>query len=341
MRIKILAFAISFTVPIILAHSRGAVVSTHNGDTPAPQRAIMYALAVPNGVPGFSIKPDREQEHLFGAVKTVKREQFNTAKLLGLFSRTQSQMISSISFNPEGNKTEEINYNSGGATVHTMSYRYDNKGRKIVQVMHQGNIKGETTYTYNQDGREVEALEQVGEKVLTRRRYLATYDAQGNQIAALYSEDKFETKTTYRYDYDKQGHVVELTTLTDEGVIYHRVVYAYDANGNVISKTSYRPDGLVYQKSLFSYDGDRKREETFNYNNDGEQLHMFELYDARGNAIEVGGFDKSGRLSGGKTIRTYVYDRAGNWIKQTVQSVDPATGKLWGEWVEERRIEYY
>src|SRR5258706_13639084 len=94
----ILAFVITFTLAIILAHSRGVTESSHTGDTTAPQRAVMYALAIPAGVPGFSMKPDREQEHLFGAVKTVKREQFNSTKVLGVFTRTQSQMISSISF---------------------------------------------------------------------------------------------------------------------------------------------------------------------------------------------------------------------------------------------------
>ncbi len=148
-------------------------------------------------------------------------------------------------------------------------------------------------------------------------------------------------KAAYRYSFDKQGRLSELATQTDEGFIYHRVVYAYDAQGNLISKTAFRPDGKAYKKSLFTYDGDKKKEESFTYNDGAEALHMFELYDGRGNVIEAGGFDNSGQLSGGKTLRTYEYDHSGNWIKQTVQSIDPATGKLWGEWVEQRRIEYY
>jgi len=340
----ILAFSLSFTLSIMLAHSRGVIMANHDAVAAPAQRSTIvgYALAVPAGVPGLSAKSDREQEHLFGPMKTVKRQQFNTSKRLGLFTRQQSQMISSISFNAEGNKTEEINYNSGGDSIHGCSYSYDGQGRKIAQVMHQGNINGQTTYSYNHEGREVEALEQVGEKVIVRRRYLATYDAQGKQIAAYYREGDMELKASYRYSYDKQGQLIELATLTDESLVYHRVVYSYDDKGNLTSKVAYRPDGQVYKKSLFSYDGDRKREETFTFSNDGaEYLHLFELYDGRGNVVEVGGFDKSGQLSGGKTIRRYEYDHAGNWIKQTVQSVDPVTGKLWAEWVEERQIEYY
>lgn len=340
---KILAFSLSFTLSIILAHSLGVVMASHNAVAATQRSAVLgYALAVPAGVPGLSPKSDREQEHLFGPVKTIKREQFNTSKLLGLFTRTQSRLISSISFNAEGNKTEEINYNSGGDSIHSCSYSYDGKGRKTAQVMAQGNIHGETTYAYNHDGREVEALEQVGEKVLIKRRYVATYDAQGKQIAALYSEGDREMKASYRYSYDKQGQLAELATLTAEGVVYYRIAYSYDEKGNLTSELAYRPDGQLDKKSLFSYDGDRKREETFTFTNDGaEYLHTFELYDTRGNVVEVGVFDKSGQLSGGRTIRRYEYDQAGNWIKQTVQSVDSVTGKLWGEWVEERQIEYY
>jgi len=341
---KILAFLLSFTLSIIVPHNRGVVMTSHNAIAAATQRSTVvgYALAVPAGVPGIPAKSGREQEHLLGPVKTVKRRQFNTSKLLGLFTRQQSRMISSISFNVEGHKTEEINYNSGGDSIHSCSYSYDGNGRKTAQVMHQGKVNGQTTYSYNHDGREVEALEQVGEKVLAKRRYLATYDAQGKQIAAYYREGDTELKASYYYSYDQQGRLTELATLTVEGFVYHRVVYSYDEKGNVISKVAYRPDGQVYKKSLFSYDGDRKREETFTYTNDGvEYLQLFELYDSRGNVVEAGGFDNSGQRGGGKTIRTYEYDRAGNWVKQRVQSVESATGKVWGEWVEERQIEYY
>lgn len=341
---KILAFLLSFTLSIILTHSRPLVMDTHNSVAADTQRSsvVGYALAVPADVPGLFAKSDREQEHLFGPVKTVKREQFNTSKLLGLFTRTQSRLISTITFNVEGNKTAEINYNSGGDSIHSCTYSYDGKGRKTAQMMTQGNNHGETTYSYNQDGREVEAFEQVGEKLLIKRRYLATYDAQRKQIAAYYRDGDMEMRASYRYSYDKQGQLTELATLTGKGVVYHRIVYAYDENGSLTSKVAHRPDGRVYKKSLFSYDGDRKREDTFTFTDDGaESLHLFELYDGRGNVVEVGGFDKSGQLSGGKTTRRYEYDQAGNWIKQTVQSVDPATGKLWTEWVEQRQIEYY
>ena len=305
-----------------------------------PTRATFYALAVPAGLPGLSLKSDREQEHLSGPVKMVKHEQLNSSKRLGLFTRTQSRLISTISFNMEGNKTEEINYNTGGASIHSCRYSYDGKGRKTALVMTQGNTRGETTYAYNHDGREVEALEQVGEKVIIKRRYVATYDAQGKQIAARYSEGGMELKASYRYSYDKQGRLIELATLTDEGVVYHRIAYSYDEKGNLTSEITFRPDGQVYKKSLFS--GNKKREERFSYSDDGsESLHMVEIYNDRGNVIEVFGFDRSGNMNGGKTIRRYEYDQAGNWIKQTVQSVDAVAGKLWGEWVEERHIEYY
>jgi YD repeat-containing protein len=339
---KILAFSLSFTLSIILTHSRDVVpLSFSQSATPTTATTmVMYALSTPADVPCLSRKSDRETEHLFGPVKTVTREQLNASKVFGLFTRTQSRLISSISFNAEGNKTEEINYNSGGDSIHSCRYSYDGKGRKTAQVMAQGNIHGETTYAYNHDGREVEALEQVGEKVLIKRRYVATYDAHGKQIAALYSEGDRELKASYRYSYDKQGQLTEL--LTAEGVVYYRVAYSYDAKGNLTGELAYRPDGQLDKKSLFSYDGDRKREQTFTFTNDGaEYLHTFELYDPRENVVEVGGFDKSGQLSGGKTIRRYEYDQAGNWIKQTVQSVDSVTGKLWGEWVEERQIYYY
>jgi RHS Repeat len=339
---KILAFSLSFALSIILVHGRGVVMASHNAVAVATQQSggVLYALSVPAGVPGLSAKSDREQEHLFGAVKTVKREQFNTSRLFGLFTRKQSRLISTISLNVEGNKTEEINYNSGGDSIHSCSYSYDGKGRKTAQVMAQGNIHGETTYAYNHDGREVEALEQVGEKVLIKRRYVATYDAQGKQIAALYSEGDRELKASYRYRYDMQGQLTELATLTAEGVVYYRIAYSYDEKGNLTSELAYRPDGQLYKKSLFSYEGGKKREETFTFNEDGSRnIALVQIYDSRDNVVEAGGLDQGDKCC--KTVRIYEYDQMGNWTKQTVRSVEPATGKVIDEWFEARRIEYY
>jgi hypothetical protein len=206
--------------------------------------------------------------------------------------------------------------------------------------MRQGSIQSETIYAYNHDGREVEALEQVGEKVLIKRRYLATYDAQGKQIAALYSEGDAELKASYRYSYDKQSQLTELATLTAEGVVYHRIAYSYDEKGNLTSEIAFRPDGQVYKKSLFSYDGERKREEMIIFNKDGSRnLGSVQIYDGRNNVVEASALDQGTKCC--KTVRIYEYDQVGNWTKQTVRSVEPATGKVIAEWFEERRIDYY
>ena len=339
---KYVAFLLSLTVSLIFTFCRHAGTSSLSQSatpTTAPTM-VMYALSTPADVPGLSRKPDRETEHLFGPVKTVKWEQLNTSKVFGLFTRTQSRLISSISFNTEGNKTEEINYNNGGDSIHSCSYSYDGKGRKTAQVMAQGNIHGETTYAYNHDGREVEALEQVGEKVLIKRRYLATYDAQGKQIAALYSEGDREMKASYRYSYDKQGQLTELASFTAEGVVYHRIAYSYDEKGNLTSELAYRPDGQLYKKSLFSYEGGKKREEMFTFNEDGSRnIALVQIYDSRDDVVEAGGLDQGDNCC--RTVRIYEYDQMGNWTKQTVRSVEPATGKVIDEWFEERRIEYY
>ena len=300
---------------------------------------VMYALATPADVPGLSRKSDRETEHLFGPLKSVTHEQFNNSKILGLFTSKQSRLISSISFNTEGNKTEEIYFNTGGASVHRISYSYDSNGRKTAQLMRQGATHGETTYSYNQQGREVEALEQVGEKNLVRRLYTAIYDAQGKQIEARYSEGGRELKAYYRYSLSA-GRLSELSTLNAGGILFHRVVYSYDDSGRLIGESAYGPDSQLYKRSLFSYEDGRKKEEMSTFNEDGSlNLGLVQIYDDRDNVIEAGALDQGDRCC--KTVRIYEYDQVGNWIKQTVQSVERAAGKVIAEWFEERKIEYY
>ena len=339
--VVLVAFVVGLGLFLILTRHRDFVTLSFS-QSPSPAKAnamVAYALAIPADVPGLSRKSDRESEHLFGPVKTVMHEQFYNSKILALFTRKESRLISSISFNVEGNKTEEINYNTGGASVHRTSYSYDSKGRRIAELMRQGSIHGETTYSYSQQGREIEALEEIGEKNLVRRRYTAVYDARGNQIEARSNEDGRELKAFYRYSYT-DGRLSELSTLNAKGVLFHRVVYSYDESGRLIGESAYRPDGQLYKKSLFSYEGGKKREEMFTFNEDGSRnIALVQIYDSRDNVVEAGGLDQGDKCC--KTVRIYEYDQMGNWTKQTVQSVEPATGKVIAEWFEERKIEYY
>jgi len=300
---------------------------------------VMYALATPADVPGLSRKSDRENKHLLGPVKSVTHEQFNNSKILGLFTHKESRLISTISFNTDGNTTEETYFNTGGASVHRTSYSYDRNGRKTAQSMRQGSTYAETTYSYDQQGREIEALEQIGEKSSVTRRYTALYDAQGRQIEAGYSEAGRDLKAYYRYS-DIAGRLSEMATLNAEGIVYHRVVYSYDEGGRLTAESAYRPDGKLYKQSLFSYDDGRRKEEMMTFNEDGSlNLGSVQIYDLRENVVEAGALDQDTKSC--KTVRIYEYDPGGNWIKQTVHSVEPATGKVIAEWFEERKIEYY
>jgi hypothetical protein len=339
--VLLVVFVLGLAVFLILTRHRDLVtLSFSQHASPAKANTmVMYALSTPADVPGLSRKSDRENEHLLGPVKSVTREQFNNSKILGLFTHKQSRLISSISFNTEGNKTEEIYFNSGGASVHRTSYSYDSNGRKAAQSMRQGNIYGETTYSYDQQGREVEALEQIGEKTLVARRYTASYDAQGRQIESGYSEGGRELKAFYRYSYAAE-RLSELSTLNAEGIVFHRVVYSYDESGRLIGESAYRPDGKLYKKSVFSYENGRKNEEMSTFNEDGSlNLGSVQIYDGRDNVVEAGALDQDTKCC--KTVRIYEYDQLGNWTKQTIQSVEPATGKVIDEWFEERKILYY
>jgi hypothetical protein len=338
----LMVFVLGFAVFLILNRHQDLVTLSLR-QSPSSAKAntmVMYALAVPADVPGLSRKSDRENEHLFGPVKSITHEQFNNSKVLGLFKSKQSRLIGSISFNTEGNKTEEIYFNTGGPSVHKTNYSYDRNGRKSRQLMRQGTIQCETTYSYDEQGREIEAIEQIGEKTLVTRRYTASYDAEGKQIEARYSEDGRELKAYYRYNYTGDGHLSEMVTANGEGLIYHRVVYSYDDQGRLIVESAYRPDGKLYKKSLFTYADGRKKEEMITLNEDGSlNLRSVQIYDGRDNVVEAGALDQGTKCC--KTVRIYEYDQEGNWIKQTVQSVEPVTGKVIAEWFEERKIEYY
>lgn len=339
--VVLVVFILGLAVSLMLTHLDLVKLSFSQGPPlPKATRMIMYALAVPSHVPGLNRKSDRDNEHLLGPVKSITHSQFINSKVLGLFPTRESRLISTIYFNIGGNKTEETYFNTGGPTVLISSYSYDSNGRKTAaQSMSNGTISGETTYSYDQQGSEVEALERIGEKTQVARRYTAFYDAQGRQIKAGYSEGGRELIAFYRYSYAAE-RLSEISTLNAEEIVFHRVAYSYDQRGRLTGESAYRPDGKLYKQSLFSYENSRKREEMINFNEDGSlNVGLVQVYDGRDNIVEAGALDQSSECC--KTIRTYEYDHLGNWVQQTIQSVEPATGKMIAEWFEERQIEYY
>lgn len=301
----------------------------------------MYGLAYPADVPGLSKTPDKEGDGLSGRVLALLHE--NAVISNGQLADESFRLIRTCSYNLDGNRIEDVSHNWGGDSVHKSLYSYDASGRKIELVTRQGAIHGRTIYSYFDDENRIEALEQVGDETFSCvRSYTAIYDSSGKQIEAGYSgDDGWKSKAFYQYSHDEEGRIIQIATLDVNGIQYHRVAYSYDSAGNLTSEIAYNPNGEAYKKLLFTYDSRGKSREVLAYREDGSlDLNFTETFDDRGNIIEVSGRDTSGKHSY-KIRNLFEYDPSGNWIRRTIQNIDPRDGQAITSAVERRKISYY
>lgn len=139
-----------------------------------------------------------------------------------------------MSFDKEGNTTEEIQYNQDGSVKRreTAKYAGKNKTEEVVDTRGDKDVDGsknnyrKTTYKYNANGDKTEETD---------------YDAAGNVVK----------RTTYAYTKsgDKQFEVI----YDGSGKLVKKFVYGYDNKGLRISKSTYGPGEVLIKMVKFTY----------------------------------------------------------------------------------------
>ena len=295
----------------------------------------MYALATPSI---GRMKSDREQDGLHGPVRSLRLELDRVSKVAGLFA-VKRVLVRFACYDADGRKIEEVNYNSGGSEEQRELYSYDEAGRKLERILRCGSTIVKTTYSYA--GNRIQALEHVklGNRTSTRE-YGYVVDERGYQTEASYCDESFgEVKAFYDYSHDEGGRLATVTTRNAGGVVYHKLLYSYDANGKMATETAYGPDGTVYKRAIYRAGGRIKEECTHEADRSLRVKLVFTL-DDNGSIVEVNSYNEAGELNSLKTVRSYKYDLFGNWIKETISSVDVATSKPAATWINYRLLVY-
>ena len=183
-------------------------------------------------------------------------------------------------------------------------------------------------------------------------RYVFVHDAMGRVI----EEQTFEPdgtvayKKIFRYGFDERGRQTALVAATDTGAFTNAEFAIYDDRGFLTEELSVSGQGLI-EKSLFDvrgnlvyharyyqgklvqeathhhtalgrlkesryygFDGDLMRKDLYRYNEAGQLIEQ---------QSEV--FHQSHLR---KTVVTFEFDHAGNWIKETVQQWTDKGGSL-------------
>jgi antitoxin component YwqK of YwqJK toxin-antitoxin module len=189
-----------------------------------------------------------------------------------------------------------------------------------------GVIDGTYDYTYDENGREIQAVTTDGEgNILSFRAN--TYTAQGLLEYSFSSfADEIGNYTTYeQYTYDDHGNILRYISGSGDEIwtiIVFENIYdgdrlsevktyedgilqwceQYDADGNLVTELSYGSEGEVFSREEWTYENGKPVRRVIT--NDGVESYREEYtYNADGQLVELRAFDE-GEYHGGE-VYTY------------------------------------
>ncbi len=209
----------------------------------------------------------------------------------------------------------------------------------------------QTTHHFDRDGL-LTSLELSPTNEPNSARYVFVHDAAGRVI----EEQTFESNGTlaykklFRYGLDERGRQTGLVVATDTGVFTHAEFSIYDGRGLLAEELDFSGQGAI-EKSLFDvrgnlvydaryYQGRLVQEATHHhgplgrlkesryYGLDGELVRKdLYRYNEAGQRVEQHSeFYHQSHLK--KSVITFEFDHAGNWIKETIQRWTDKGGSL-------------
>jgi len=182
-------------------------------------------------------------------------------------------------FDRNGNRTEEVYYDTKGNPSYSCQYVYDDNGTEIKKMGGQGDevIYAKWNYTPSDNGRKVERKSEF--KKSKDERWVYSLDAQQNITDEQY--------------YDISGSASA------------KWVFLYDANQNVTEKKEFDTYGNVYQKWTYKYDEKENNTEMRHYVSNNQLYRIYQMrYDKKGNMKSKFTLDKDENIV---NLTVYIY----------------------------------
>lgn len=199
-------------------------------------------------------------------------------------------------------------------TVH----QFDRNGRLIrVELFPtQESDSSQYVFVYDSSGRltEEQTIE-AGGRVLYKKLYRHVADERGRQVAVVAAtEDGGFAQAEFSF-YDARGVLSETIELSGSGAAEKSL---FDVRGNLVYTARYFQGRLVLEATHHHGPLGRLKESRF-YAADGTLIRKdFYRYNEAGARVEqLSEFYRSSHLK--KSVVSYEFDQAGNWITETIQ----------------------
>jgi len=224
-------------------------------------------------------------------------------------------------------------------TVH----QFDRNGRLVRIELFPTPESDSSQYVFLYDGSSRLTEEQTHDadgRVLYRTLYRYVIDEQGRQVAVVAATEEGALSHAEFSFYDSRGLLTESIELSGGGAAEKSL---YDARGDLVYTARYfhgrlvveathhhGPLGRLRESRFYAGDGSLMRRDSYRYNEAGQRIE------------QQSEFYRSTHLR--KSVMSYEFDQAGNWITETVQRWTEKNGTvaLTETTVSrERQISYY
>lgn len=298
-------------------------------------------------IAGAQIKTDKEQDHLFGAVQSVKTEVAEFTTKDGKSVENARMPVQTTTYDTRGNRMKQVDFNRDGSVAQTIVYTYDAEGRRLGYEDYMPGLSTARKHVYVLDasGKRVEykIIQPTG--AAADEKYLYKYDASGNRIAEeLYHKTSLISRN--ENSYDTQGRLISQTIYNPDGSVSSRIQNAMAADGKPTQRTRYDGELLTY-KVRYTYDSKGKLVELETVGSYVETDSSTEglitgkvvyVYKGKDQPKETLIFNPDGSLREKIVVD---YDSQGNWTKRTHRVPSGQNGKEIPQQIEYRTITYH
>lgn len=157
-------------------------------------------------------------------------------------------------FDRNGNRTEEIFYDSKGNPIYVCQYLHDEFGNEIKRMGTSGDeiIYDKWVYTVSEGGKKMERKSEY--KKGKNQKWVYILDASKNRLEEIYYDINGNISHKWQFWYDAHQRLTEKKEFDAYGNIYQRWVYKYDDKGNNTELHHYVSNNQLYRIYQMRYD---------------------------------------------------------------------------------------
>ncbi len=172
---------------------------------------------------------------------------------------------------------------------------FDEDGRILEEIKFDpfGSVQEHYKKEYLQDGRiHKEYSFDENDDILEENEYHYENDKLKN-ISISYQDGSVDTEN---FIYDTEGKLLEKNLVTDEDEIESKTLYVY-LEGKMIGERSYDEDGELFLEKKMKYnEKGLLTDEEFLNEEEGEKYRILNVYDEKGNLVEMKRYDNDDQL---------------------------------------------